>query len=156
MRRARKLFNCPHVLKGCFNAYVLFSLDYCALVWMSLRGLIWVCWSIVSSAERSWKSGFCCLGHRRKVSAVSLPGEVYHRADHPLHDYLHNFVAARNTRASTHEWVSFGGSALQTDQLTLSFLPAVVHLWNLLTSGMFSSDTLNSFKSAINLCILRA
>ena len=34
MRRAGKLFNCPRVLKGCFNAYVLSSLEHCVPVWM--------------------------------------------------------------------------------------------------------------------------
>ena len=29
MFRARKLFDCPRVLKSCFNAYVLSSLKYC-------------------------------------------------------------------------------------------------------------------------------
>ena len=35
VRQAEKLFDCPHVPKSCFNAYVLFTLEYCAIVWMS-------------------------------------------------------------------------------------------------------------------------
>ena len=35
MRRAGILFGYPRGFKGCFNAYVLSSLEYCALVWMS-------------------------------------------------------------------------------------------------------------------------
>ena len=35
VRRARKLFDCPRVLKSYFNSYVLFSAKYCAPVWMS-------------------------------------------------------------------------------------------------------------------------
>ena len=31
VRRAEKLFECPHVLKSYFNPYVLFSLALCAL-----------------------------------------------------------------------------------------------------------------------------
>ena len=33
--RAGKLFDCPRVLKGCFNAYVLSTWEYCAPVGMS-------------------------------------------------------------------------------------------------------------------------
>ena len=32
VRRAESLFDCPRVLKSCFTAYVLFSLEYCASV----------------------------------------------------------------------------------------------------------------------------
>ena len=35
MHRARKLSDCPRVLKSCFGAYVLSSLEYCAPVSMS-------------------------------------------------------------------------------------------------------------------------
>ena len=31
---------------------------------------------------------------------MCLSYNIYHRADHPLHEYLHNFVAVRNTTAS--------------------------------------------------------
>ena len=33
--RTEKLFNCPRVLKGYFNAYVSTSLEYCVPVWLS-------------------------------------------------------------------------------------------------------------------------
>ena len=32
VRRAEKVIECPRMLKGCFNAYVLSSLEYCATV----------------------------------------------------------------------------------------------------------------------------
>ena len=35
VRRTGKLFDCPRVLKSCFNAYVSFSLKYCAPEWIS-------------------------------------------------------------------------------------------------------------------------
>ena len=44
----------------------------------------------------------------------------------------------------------------RTDQFSVSFLLVAVRLWNLLPSGMFGSDTLSSFKSAVNLCLQRA
>ena len=34
------------------------------------------------------------------VSALSLLYKIFLRADHFLHEYLHHFIAARNTRAS--------------------------------------------------------
>ena len=69
--------------------------------------------------------------------------------------YLHPFLAARNTRAST----PLGKVTLviphcRTDQFIWSFLPAAVRLWNLLPSGMLSGGTLSSFKSVMNLCLL--
>ena len=81
------------------------------------------------------------LGHRKKVNALCLLYEIYHRAGHSTKDYLNHFFAKRNTRAS---------AAL--DELTVmnavSFLPAAaVCPWNLLPSGVFSGDTLSFFKS---------
>ena len=71
-RRAGKLFDCPHVLKSCFNAYILLNLEYCASMCMSLAeshyGLLD---SIVRRAEMLGNGELCCLGHRRKVSALS-------------------------------------------------------------------------------------
>ena len=65
------LFACLCVLKSCFNAYVLSILEYCAPVKMlsaeSHFGSL-VC--VVCSAERLYDCEFCCLGHRRKVSAL--------------------------------------------------------------------------------------
>ena len=55
---------------------------------------------VVISAERLCEGEYCCLGHRRKVSALSLLYEIYHRVNHPMNEYLRNLVAARNTRAS--------------------------------------------------------
>ena len=56
--------------------------------------------SAVRSAEELCESELCCLGHRRKVSALFLLYKIYHKADHSLHEYLYHFVAARNTRGS--------------------------------------------------------
>ena len=71
VRLAGKWFDCLRVLKGCFNAYILSSLEYCAPVSMSstdshLRLLN----SIVRSAERLCEGELCSLGHRRKVNAL--------------------------------------------------------------------------------------
>ena len=55
--------------------------------------------SICSQADRLREGELCCLGHRKKVSAC-VSSKIYHRADNPWHEYLHNFVAARNTKAS--------------------------------------------------------
>ena len=56
--------------------------------------------SIVRSAERLCQGELCCLGHRRKISALCLLYEVHHRVDHPINEYLNHFVAGCNTRAS--------------------------------------------------------
>ena len=38
--------------------------------------------------------------NRRKVSVLCLLYEIYHRLDHPMNEYLHHFIAARNARVS--------------------------------------------------------
>ena len=55
---------------------------------------------VIRSAEGCVSVNFVVLWHRRIVSDLYLLNKIYHRADHPLHEYLHHFVAARNTRGS--------------------------------------------------------
>ena len=112
--------------------------------------------SIVHSAERLCEGELCCLEHRRKSSALCLLYKIYDREDHPRNKYL-NSVAALNTRALP----ALGELALvipccRTDQFSRSFLPAAELLWNFLPSGVLSGDLFISFKSAMNLCLLRA
>ena len=53
VRRAIKLFDCPRVLKSCFNACVLSNLDYCVSMCMSsAKSQLDLLDSIVRSAER--------------------------------------------------------------------------------------------------------
>ena len=52
--------------------------------------------SIVGSAERLCEDKIFCLGHRKKVSSALRLLKV----DHPKNEYLNQFVADRNTRAS--------------------------------------------------------
>ena len=90
MRRERTLFDCPRVVKSCYNTYVLFSRDYCAPVWMSSEeshlGLLD---NVVRSEEKLCGCELCCLGLRRNVSALCLLYVIYHREDHPMNEYLH-------------------------------------------------------------------
>ena len=55
---------------------------------------------VVRIAESLFEGDLCCVGNRRRLSAWCLLYKIYPRAGHPLHEYLHQFVAARNTRAS--------------------------------------------------------
>ena len=81
------------MLKGCFNAYVLSSLKYCAPVLMSSAeshlGLLVI---IVRNTERLCEDELCCLGHRRKVSALCLVYNIYHRVGRPMNKYLKHFI----------------------------------------------------------------
>ena len=45
---------------------------------------------VVRSAERLCQGELCYLGHRRKVSALCLLCEIYHRVDHPMNEHLHH------------------------------------------------------------------
>ena len=124
------------MLNGCFNAYVLPSLEYCALVWMSsVESHFGLLDSIVRSAERLCEGELSCLKHRRKVSALCLLYEIYYRVDHPMNEHLNHLVAAPNT-AAVLSVLALIISCCRTDQFTLSGLPAAVHLWNLLPSGV--------------------
>ena len=85
---------------------------------------------------------------------MSLLYEIYHRPARHFHEYLHYFVAARNTKASAAlDEIALLIPRCRTDQFSQSFLPAAVRLWNLLPSGVFSGGTLSYFKSAMNLCL---
>ena len=46
----------------------------------------------VRSAEMLRGGEFCCLGHRRRVSALCLLYKINHRKDNPSHEYLIYFV----------------------------------------------------------------
>ena len=96
VRRVGKSFECLQVLKSC--AYVLSNLEYCAPAWMSSgQSYLSLLDSVVRSAERLFEGKLCCLGH---IVLSLLYNFFFHRADHPLPEYLHHLVATRNTRAS--------------------------------------------------------
>ena len=52
VRRAGKLFNCPHVLKSCFNACVWSSLEHCVPVWMSSVESHWASWMVLFAVRK--------------------------------------------------------------------------------------------------------
>ena len=61
--RAGKLFDCPRVLKSCFNAYALSSLEYCAPLWMSsAESNLGLLDSTVCSAKKLCEGELCFLG----------------------------------------------------------------------------------------------
>ena len=87
------------------------------------------------------------LAPRKNVRALSLLYEIYPREDHPLHEYLHHFVATSNTRASAALCeLALLISHCRTDQFSRSFLPVVVRQ-NLLLLDVFSGGILSSLKS---------
>ena len=91
--RTAKLCDCLRELMDNFNAYVLSNLDYCASAWMSsAESYLSLLNSIVRSAETVCKGEDCCLLYRRKGSALCLRYEIYHRVDHPMNEYLSNFL----------------------------------------------------------------
>ena len=60
-----------------------------------------------------------------------------------MNEYVNNFVAARNTRASAALGkLALVNSTYKTDQFSRSFLLTAVRLWNLLRPGVFSDSTL--------------
>ena len=140
MLRAGKLFDCPHVLKCCFNAYVLSSLEYCASVWLSSsESQLGLLDSTVCSEERLCEGELCYFGPKRK----DLLYENYHTVNHHMSKYLNNFVSARNTKAS-----AALGELDMINQFSRSFLPAALCMWNLLPSSVFSGDSLSYMKRA--------
>ena len=98
--RAGKLFEYPHALKSYFKAYVLFSLEhYTTMLMSSAESHLGLLGSVVRGAEMLSEAELYCLSHRRNASALCLLYKSYHRVDHPMNEYLHNFVAARIIRA---------------------------------------------------------
>ena len=90
-----------HVCSRDVSIYVLSSLKYCSPVCLlSTESHLGLLDSIVRSVERCEGELLCCLGHRRKVSALCLPYAIYHRVDNPRNEYLNHFDAVQNTRAS--------------------------------------------------------
>ena len=73
VRQAGKPFDCPRVLNGCFNAFVMSSLEYYAPVrTSSTESHLRLLDSIVYSAEWLCEYELCSLGRRRKVSVLCL------------------------------------------------------------------------------------
>ena len=54
----------------------------------------------VHSAGKLCEGELCCFDHRSWSNALCLLYKIYYRANHPLHEHQHHFVATRNTRAS--------------------------------------------------------
>ena len=84
---------------------------------------------VVRLAERLCEGELCCLRHKSKASALCLFYKSHRRADHSLHEHLHQFVAARNTRGSAALCeLALVKPGLRTDQFSPSFLPPDVRL----------------------------
>ena len=47
VRRAGKLFDCPRVLIGCFNAYVFSAWSIVPPFRCGRQSLVWVCWTVL-------------------------------------------------------------------------------------------------------------
>ena len=157
VRRARQLFDCPRDVISCFNTYVLSSLEYCAPVQMSsAESHLSLLDSTVRSEVELCEGDICCMQHRRQISTFCLVYEIYYGADHILHEYLHHFVAASNTRGSNALCeLAVVIPRCRTVQYSRSILPVAVGMWNLLPPDVLSGDTLSFFKSAMNLCLYR-
>ena len=50
--RAPKLFDCPRVIKNCFNAYVFPAWCINPLHRYRQRSLIWVCWIVLFAVQK--------------------------------------------------------------------------------------------------------
>ena len=61
----------------------------------SLICVYWITWFAVCCV----RVNFVVLGTEGK-SVSCLFYKIYHKTDHPLHEYLHHFTVARNARAS--------------------------------------------------------
>ena len=69
--------------------------------------------------------------------------------------YLHHFIAAPSTSASTAMCVlALVITRYRTDKFSRSFLPVAVHLWNLLLLDVCSGTTLSSLR-VLRTCVYR-
>ena len=156
VHRAVNYLNVP-VCSRNVNAFVLSTLEHCTPVRkLSAESHLGLLDSNDCSAERLCEGGLCCLRHSRKESALGLLCKIY-RVDDTMNRYLKDFVAARDTRAlNTLGELASVIPYCRTDQFSQLFLPAAVRLGNSLSLGVFSGGPLSSFKSAVNLYLLRA
>ena len=121
------------------------------------RSLIWVCWIELFAVRVCYASIALLFGAQKEGQyLVFLLYEIYHRVDIPINEYLNHFVAACNTRAS----IPLGGylwcSRASVTQFTRSFLPAVGSCRICCRRACLRMGTLISFKSTMNLRLLRA
>ena len=81
--------------------------------------------NIVYSEEMFCEGRLCCLGYRRKVNSLYLLQEIDYSMYHPTNEYLNNFVAALNTRASAApEQLALAILRYRTDQFSRWYLLA--------------------------------
>ena len=145
------------MLKSCLSAHVLSNLDYCAPVWiLSAESDLSLLNPVVRSGEMLCEGGLCFPGTERRSVPCVFFYEIYDRADDLLHEYLHHFVTARNTRVSAAlcELVLVIPRC-RTEQFSLSFLPVAARLWNMLPSNIFRGSTIIFFRSKMNLYLQR-
>ena len=101
------------------------------------QSLIWVYWIVLFAVRKG------CV----RVSFVVCWPEI-----HQIQSILLQFVIIEIQLIFELPLVI---SRCRTDKFSRSFLPSDVRLCNFLPSDTVSGDTLSSFKSAMNLCLLR-
>ena len=145
-----------HMCSRAVLMHVLFSLEYYAPYRCRRPSLIWVRWIILLSIQKGCvRVSSVVWGRKRSVPCVCFIRFITEWI--ALWMSINHFVTARNTWASA----DLGELALviprcRTNAFNRSFQPAPIRLWNLLSSGMFSGNTLSFFfKSAMNFCLLR-
>ena len=158
LRLAWRVLREVTVVRRCFFAFVLPSLEYCSQVWGSAADThLALLDRLVQSV-----SALCpmlqlpCLSHRRKVAGVCVFYKICNNSGHFLHTMLPRpFTPARSTRATEtlHEFAR-EIQRCRTSQFQRCFIPAMVKLWNGLPSEVFQSGTLEGFKRACNLALL--
>ena len=98
------------------------------------------------------------LEHRQSVAAMCIFFKILNSPDHPMHSRLPGpRVPMRRTRREVQMNSCALVSALSRNSVhyNRSFLPSVIELWNFLPQEIVDSRTMESFKSKVNLHLLR-
>ena len=157
LRKSRKMFGNPDVVRKCFNSFILPCLEYCSPAWSSaaashlklLDKNVRACKFLIPDLEVD-------LWHRRSVSSLCLLYKVFHNPKHPLNTELPNlFQAARVTRNTLNaNSLAFTVQRYNTSQYSRCFIPATTRLWNELPSSIVESQELQKFKTGANAFLL--
>ena len=163
LRLAKNVYGDADVVRKCYNAFVLPSLEYCSGVWGSaaqfqlskLDRLVRRADQLCPAVARH------TLAHRRKVSNLCMLYKIMANNNHCLNSRLPPPLARpRNTRQATnsHDSCRQEGRDSQNNlwgpKYKRTFVPSTIKLWNSLPAVAFAGESLSSFKSEVNRYLL--
>ena len=155
LRMARRVFGDVDLLRRCFLAFILPSLEYCSSVWSSSAAchLSLLDRVVRNASELCGVDVLVSLSHRRDVAGLCMFYKIYDNALHPLNSSVQ--IAPRRLRATragvNAHCFEVDLCRFRTVQFGRSFVPAISRAWNCLPEFVFDGGCIDKFKRAVNL-----